>query len=80
MQQQPVSDPRPFIQLEVRPGSRGSPALRMLAEALLSAAREELAWAEEESALLAEAGSPLTEEIGQTPGFQATQPATPQAA
>lgn len=34
----------PIYWLEIRPEMRGTPAFRMLVEALLSAAREELEW------------------------------------
>jgi hypothetical protein len=37
-----------IIQLEVRPDKKDTPSFKMLVEALLSAAREELAWEAEE--------------------------------
>jgi hypothetical protein len=36
--------PQPIIQLEIRRDQTDSPSFKMLVEALLSAAREELAW------------------------------------
>jgi hypothetical protein len=78
--EQPQSQLQPIIQLELRPDKKDSPSFRMLVDAVLSAAREELAWQEADRAALPDAESPLEEEVGQGPGFPATQPATPQAA
>jgi hypothetical protein len=41
---------RPSIQIEVRPEKKDTPSFKMLVEALLSAAREELAWEAEAQA------------------------------
>ena len=38
----------PIIELRLRPEKRDSPSFKMLIEALLSAAREELAWEAEQ--------------------------------
>jgi len=38
----PEREAKPIIQLEIRPGFRGTPELRRLAEALLAAASEEM--------------------------------------
>jgi len=68
---------QPVIQLELRPDKKDSPSFKMLVDAVLSAAREELAWREENHAAAASAESPLAGDPGQAPGYPATQPMRP---